>query len=209
MEIDKILKKYRENYCNIFENIYPSKNSTGFTERNLSVNFAKAYEHHYPNAITWYEFQFGEKNNLHYDAVIINPLHKEIVIIESKRFSALFKKVEEVGADIERIRDFDTKYFAEFADRIPNLKEYAVVGVILADVWAKGKNKIAIKQAFEKSVFIQSYHPKLFAEQDAWFINGQYFCENFMNVKPSPAYNNVCIREQYHLVGMIWDVKRK
>ena len=95
MEIDKVLQRYKENYCRIFEKIYPSHGSTGFTERNLSANFAKAYESISPDAVTWYEVQFGQKNNLHYDTMIINPTKKEIVIVESKRLSHVKKKVGE------------------------------------------------------------------------------------------------------------------
>jgi len=39
-----VFENYRYNYQRIFSILYPSKNSTGFTERNLSVNFANAYE---------------------------------------------------------------------------------------------------------------------------------------------------------------------
>ncbi len=210
MEIERILQQYKKNYFRIFESIYPSKGSTGFTERNLSVNFAKAYEQIYPQAFTWYEFQFGKNNNLHYDAIIINPEDREIVVIESKRFSELFKKVKEVGEDIERIRAFSTDYFEEFVDRIPNLKEYTVVGVILADVWAKGKNKIAISKAFMESSFIRDNWQHFYEmdEEESWFFNGQHFNIDFIDLKPSPVYTNDCIREQYHLVGLIWDVNK-
>ena len=211
MEIERILQQYKKNYFRIFESIYPSKGSTGFTERNLSVNFAKAYEQIYPQAFTWYEFQFGKNNNLHYDAIIINPEDREIVVIESKRFSELFKKVREVGEDIERIRAFSTDYFEEFVDRIPNLKEYTVVGVILADVWAKGKNKITISEAFKNSSFIQyvRQHFCKIDEEESWFFNGQHFNIDFIDVKPSLVYPNDCIREQYHLVGLIWNVNKE
>jgi hypothetical protein len=211
METEKILQQYKQNYCRIFESIYPSKNNTGFTERNLSVNFAKAYEQIYPQAFTWYEFQFGHNNNLHYDAIIINPENREIVVVESKRFSELFKKVREVGQDIERIRAFSTNYFEEFVGRIPNLKEYTVVGVILADVWAKGKNKITISEAFKNSSFIQyvRQHFCKIDEEESWFFNGQHFNIDFIDVKPSLVYPNDCIREQYHLVGLIWNVNKE
>lgn len=211
MEIERILQQYKQNYCRILESIYPSKNNTGFTERNLSVNFAKAYEQIYPQAFTWYEFQFGQNNNLHYDAIIINPEDREIVVVESKRFSELFKKVREVGEDIERIRSFSTKYFGEFVDRIPNLKEYTVVGVILADVWAKGKNKIAISKGFMDSSFIRDnwQHFYEMVEEESWFFNGRYFNIDFTDVKPSPVYSNECIREKYHLVGMVWNVNKE
>ena len=67
-----VFSEFRQNYIDILNVLYPSKNSTGFTERNLSVNFAKAYEQIVPTAHTWYEFQFGTKNNLHFDAIIVD-----------------------------------------------------------------------------------------------------------------------------------------
>ena len=42
--LSDVFGSYRYNYQRIFSLLYPSKNSTGFTERNLSVNFAHAYE---------------------------------------------------------------------------------------------------------------------------------------------------------------------
>lgn len=83
-----VFENYRYNYQRIFSILYPSKNSTGFTERNLSVNFANAYERINPSAITWFEFQFGENNNLHYDAVIIDPEKQKA---SSDRIKTVFK----------------------------------------------------------------------------------------------------------------------
>ena len=86
-----VFENYRYNYQRIFSLLYPSKNSTGFTERNLSVNFANAYERINPSAITWFEFQFGENNNLHYDAVIIDTENKRLLLIELLMISIEFK----------------------------------------------------------------------------------------------------------------------
>ena len=208
MEIEKVLKQYKENYCHIFENIYPSKGSTGFTERNLSVNFAKAYESIHKDAITWYEFQFGKKNNLHYDAIIINPAQKEIVIVESKRFSNTEKKVKEVGEDVNRICEFQTTYFHEFTDRIPVLEEYSVVGVILADVWTEGAEKLRLKQSFENKTFLYDYQDKLLLSECSisWFIKGRYFCANFADIKVPAVREKNTIPTNYYLLGIIWDV---
>ena len=206
MEIAKVLQQYKENYRRIFERIYPSKNGTGFTERNLSVNFAKAYEHIYDDAITWYEFQFGAKNNLHYDAIIINPKNKETVVIESKRFSHVHKKIREVGDDIERIRKFKTEYFKEFIDRISDLREYSVKGVILTDVWTETPLKTDIKETFCNAIFGPRYLSGIFAD-DSWFANGHYFCEDFADCKVSTVRANNTIPKNYYLLGMIWDVK--
>ncbi len=77
-KFEKIFENYKKRYESILDVLYPAKNSTGFTERNLSVNFANAYVQDHPGSVTWYEFQFGEKNNLHLDAIIVNKEQKEI-----------------------------------------------------------------------------------------------------------------------------------
>lgn len=209
MEIEKILKQYKKNYSRIFESIYPSKNSTGFTERNLSVNFAKAYEQMYPQAFTWYEFQFGQNNNLHYDAIIINPQKKELIIIESKRFDKLPKKINEVYEDINRINSFRTSYFAEFAERIPSLANYAIKGVILADVWTGTESKTKINESFQNRTFIENYFSDLYKIQASWFFNGYYFNLDFSTIKSSPVRDNRYIRDTYHLLGIVWDVNKE
>lgn len=109
-----VFENYRYNYQRIFSLLYPSKNSTGFTERNLSVNFANAYERINPSAITWFEFQFGENNNLHYDAVIIDTENKRLLLIESKRFSNPHTKIASIANDIDRIQNVKINYLHDF-----------------------------------------------------------------------------------------------
>ena len=209
MEIDKVLQRYKENYCRIFEKIYPSHGGTGFTERNLSVNFAKAYESVYPDAITWYEFQFGKRNSQHYDAIIVDPENKKLIVIESKRFTNTEKKIESVGNDIERIREFEeATYLYEFNKRIPDLQDYSVVGVILADVWTEGSEKPKIKQSFENETFLQDYRENLSLGEhpDSWFLEGQYFCKGFSDINTPNLERGNTIPTNYYLVGMIWNV---
>lgn len=88
-----VFEKYKKNYDRIFKVIYPAKNSTGFPERNLSVNFAKAYENVFDNTVTWYELQFGIKNNRHIDAVIIDIKNKRIIFINQKDLAIHQKKL--------------------------------------------------------------------------------------------------------------------
>ena len=154
--LDDVFGIYQNNYIKIFGLLYPSKNSTGFTERNLSVNFAKAYESMNPSSATWYEFQFGDKNNLHYDAIIINPKGKEILIIESKRFSNVAKKTSEIKSDIDRINLSLSKYLHEF-DRVENNKGYSIIGVILADVWDENSAKHSILESYKNKSFVEDY----------------------------------------------------
>jgi hypothetical protein len=42
-QFNEIFDTYQKRYESILAILYPAKNNTGFTERNLSVNFANAY----------------------------------------------------------------------------------------------------------------------------------------------------------------------
>ena len=154
-----IFRKYKEKYIKVFDLLYPSKGSTGFTERNQSVNFSKAMEELYPSAITWFEFQFGTENNKHIDAVIINPELKTIFVIEAKRFNLVKRKIKSIGEDIVRINSLSTDFAKELADRIPNFAEYKLQGIILADVWTEVNRKTEVKEAFENKDFLEKYLP--------------------------------------------------
>ena len=60
-ERKELFDAYVAQYNNVLSRMgYPAKNSTGFTERNLSVNFSKVYEKKNPEAVSWFEFQSGE-----------------------------------------------------------------------------------------------------------------------------------------------------
>ena len=190
-----IFDEYKKYYECIFDVFYPSKNSTGFTERNLSVNFSKAYEKLNPKAITWFEFQFGEKNNLHYDALIINRETKELFLIESKRFSNLDKKVNEVQNDIIRIKEAITIYNSDFESRIPQFNDYTIYGIILTDVWTESKGKIAIKESFENEVFTEKYFSHKLPEI-------AYFTQSFN--KPNPYIQTL---KNYYLTSFVWKVR--
>ena len=75
-EISKVIDKYYDFYYKIFDSIYPAHNSTGFTERNQTVNFSKAIESLYDDVISWFEYPVGD--NKHIDAIIINKGLKEV-----------------------------------------------------------------------------------------------------------------------------------
>lgn len=116
--------------------------SAGFTERNLSVNFSKAYEHSAAtlkqDIVVWFEFQISgksRKNDNHIDGVIINYSTKEIFMVESKRFSNPRQKKVEILEDMERL-DADDIY-STFNGRIAHIEEYVIYGCILTDVWSE------------------------------------------------------------------------
>lgn len=202
-KFEKLFTAYRDNYVRIFNLLYPAKNSTGFTERNLSVNFAKAYEAMHPSAITWYEFQFGENNDLHYDAIIIDPVEKEILLIESKRFNKK-SKINEVKKDIHRINKIGSSAPAdkeEFSGRIDNLSEYTIYGVILADVWVKEKSttKRKIWEAFQNQTFLDVYCTDLSPEDKERLTDRVCFARDFADVAYSKSIQN-----KYRVLALVW-----
>ena len=172
IDFDRVFKVYEACYNHILGTslFYPALNGTGFQERNLSVNFAKAYQSICSSAICWFEFQFGDKNNQHYDALIIDPENKVILLVESKRFSTISGKVKEVKEDVERILAFEKDSNNQFSCRISDLHLYTIYGVILADVWTISDNrkypgKVKLKESFDNQAFADVYLQKEYTEQ--------------------------------------------
>lgn len=158
--VEEVFSKYFGMYNHIFEKLYPAKNSTGFPERNLSVNFSKAMEQvaesRNQDCFTWYELQFGKKNNLHYDAVIFNMAEKKAYIVESKRFTNI-SKIKDVADDVERI---DPLRVNDDQNRI-DLKGFSFYGMILADVWTENNSKRNILKSFVDKNFFDKYEKTL------------------------------------------------
>ncbi|MBE5825200.1 MAG: hypothetical protein IJ683_01820 [Butyrivibrio sp.] len=207
----RIFNEYEKIYVGILSNMYPAKNSTGFPERNLSVNFAKAYERISQSkgnaAYTWYEFQFGTENNLHVDAVIVNPAEQELLIIESKRYSNPTSKMKEVGEDIERIQSFLSEIEAENRNGIIriNATDYKkAYGVILADVWTETLLKGEICDSYlngmlepdSPKAFLNKYRDGLGIEFVPTGVN--YFASNLSEIEDTKKYN---------LVSFMWELK--
>lgn len=201
--LELVFSAYGSIYTHILENIYPAKNSTGFPERNLSVNFSKAYERialeKGDNAYSWFEFQFGAMNSFHVDAVIINDTLQEIYIIESKRYSNPTAKMREVGEDIDRIYDFIEELKKENLNEIIRIdlsKFEHYYGIILADVWTETPLKKDILKAYEMGNFLDSFKKQIGNKHDLKEV--QYFIQNFDYIK------NV---NKYHLISLCWEIR--
>lgn len=157
----EVLKAYQRNYEKILNIFYPSKKSTGFTERNLTVNFSKAYEA-VAGAVgdvccSWFELPVNVNGKDHVDVIIINITQKEILLIEAKRYMDLQKKVLEVIEDTERINTID--WIRELTDERSNggerpvlqyIEDYKIFGVILADLWIEKENQQVIYELYQK-----------------------------------------------------------
>ncbi|MCM1523475.1 MAG: hypothetical protein NC120_03360 [Ruminococcus sp.] len=210
MDIDRqdaVFKRYGSIYETILSNVYPAKNSTGFPERNLSVNFSKAYEASAriadETAFSWFELQFGENNRFHADAVIINKTVGDMLIVESKRFSDPAKKIKEIAEDIERIHDLITELKSENDCgilRIDMSKINRCYGVILADVWTETQLKKDILDSYSSGV----QDP----ESEVSFLNK--FCGDFIQDRKfsNLSYNVYNVKEirSYNLVSFLWQV---
>ena len=190
----EIFDEYGNIYRKILEKIYPSQGNTGFAERNLSVNFSKAYEKIFPNAVSWFEFQFDKKK--HVDAVIVNEDSQEIFVIESKRYSVQ-SKITAVGRDIDRIKFFLDKLKKETRIDLNKIKKF--YGVILADVWTEGKLKPKI---------LQSYRDKNFLTVFKDFINFEskiYILE--YNVQDIETIKKYFLEPKYALLSIWFELK--
>lgn len=212
----EVFEYYREIYKTILSNIYPAKHSTGFPERNLSVNFSKAYETVAANAgetaVSWFEMQFGEKNNLHVDAVIINETVGDMLILESKRFNSPLKKAKQIVKDINRIYDFVLELQNENKQkkdiiRIDLSKINHCYGIILADVWTETDIKKDILRSYiagledpcSKESFLNKYCINDFPDRE--FSDLAY---DVCNMKDTFVrdYNY----NKYNLVSFIWKI---
>lgn len=198
-----VFENYRNNYKLIFSLLYPSKNSTGFTERNLSVNFSKAYERINPSAITWFEFQFGEKNNLHYDAVIIDPKNKRLFLVESKRFSLPQKKIASIATDIDRIQNVKSNYLNDFVSRVSDVLTYQIFGVILADVWTEKPKKKQIYKSYVAKTFINDFLEDCLIKYPS-LRNATYYVGDFDDLPCDAPKRDVL--QTYHLVSFAWEI---
>jgi len=208
----QIVEQYKARYESILKGFYPAKNSTGFPERNLSVNYAAAYEKVCPeNVIVWYEFQFGENNRKHIDCIIIDKANRCILFVESKRFSNLPKKINEVLDDIDRINSLPGELQREETlllekghpekVRISNFSGYDCYGVILADVWLETDEKKNVYESFLKEVFPRGYSQ---SEDVFKLVKPDYFTVSFEN---SVDIASEAIRDTYKLLGLEWQIK--
>ncbi len=204
--IDKIFATYADLYQSILSDFYPSKGSTGFAERNLSVNWSKAAEIvcGRENVISWFEYQFSDANNKHIDALVWDRPGENLYLIESKRFSNPVSKTREIGDDIVRLQDLYEEILREKRLDISKVKH--CYGVILADVWPKKEQKRCKKrkilESYENCSFLtgnicnfsESAQQRL---KEYTFPELKYYHKTFDEVSQA---------ERYALVSLSWRI---
>ena len=201
---------YKEYYVEILKCIWPSIDSNGFQERNLTVNFTNAYKEIAKKkdntVIVWFEFQCGESGNKHVDALLMNTTSKEIFIIEAKRYNNVNQKVKSVAWDVKRIQEFfyDKSIFIE---RLGDISYYKFYGMILADVWCETKSKIDIAQLYsDKEFFEKKLSTINLGSETEFYLTVpefiQYDVQTFINDKIQKSWQDSV--ENYRLVSFWW-----
>jgi len=169
-DMDMIIEKYKSSYIKILKSYYPAHNSTGFTEPNQPINFSKAYESCYTQAITWFEAPTKKPPKGHIDAVIINPNTKEVFLIEAKRFSNPDDAKSKIYKDIKRIVDY--KNITYITEELKGVEQYKFYAVVLADVWLETDSKNDVYDKW-KNCFLDELpndiRNKLNLESCQWF----------------------------------------
>lgn len=188
-EIDRVIENYKSRYLNIFKNYYPAHDGTGFTERNLSVNFASAFESIHSNSFTWYEVPVGESKKEHIDAIIFN--------IESKRFANPRQAVNSINNDISKMTDKANKIL--ITKELANHEEYKYFGVVLADVWTENDFKKKIYNNWSENFFNEFL---LESENCSKLVNRKWEKRDFKN--DEVKYKS--IKDKYNLLMLIGEI---
>ena len=140
MNIEEVISQTAKRYEKILRNYYPSFDSVGFTERNLTFNFCSTFYNMAADdeLIIWQEVPIKNNDDSkkeHFDSLIISRKEKVIYLIEAKRLGYR-GKIESMRTDFDRMKkkwkniniDEDTKTYSKYA-------------IIIADIWIPHTNE--------------------------------------------------------------------
>lgn len=135
--IEIILKRMQVRYSRMLDTYYPSFETTGFTECNLTFNFCHEALCLDENLIVWQEAPLSNKEE-HLDSIIFDDVNKSIYIVEAKRLGAE-GAISSIKNDMDRLEDLSTQWTKiRGVDDcyVPERKNYKKYFVILVDLWA-------------------------------------------------------------------------
>ena len=211
--------RYADIYSRLFESVYPAKNSTGFPERNLTVNFCQAQEQ---EATSLFEMQFGSNNREHMDGVILSDrieTNRTLGLIESKRYKSK-SAVWSVGRDIGRIYRFYYELKRESLSPKTRRIDMSIVGKVigceLADVWIENRFKMDVRDAYKQGFFLDKYKTEIYSGIIAGLqlppkTSAQVASMVYDQVQGSVCYDVKDIMspnwpENYTLVSFFWEI---
>ena len=140
MDINEVINQTAKRYEKILSDYYPSFDSTGFTERNLTFNFCSIFYNmaNDDDLIIWQEVPIKNREvnkKEHFDSLIISRKEKMLYLIEAKRLGDK-NKIDSINADFNRMKN-----------RWMNInineetKTYSKYAIIVADVWIPHNNE--------------------------------------------------------------------
>ncbi|PKH55971.1 hypothetical protein CXF83_12160 [Shewanella sp. Choline-02u-19] len=199
-------------YDFIFDNYYPSHDSTGFMEVNQVHLFIKSLGYLKGDAFAWLEpplKKVGIKYP-HIDGVVFIPSEKSVVFIEAKRIDKPNKKVNEVYRDINRLLIEDNRKHIISKANFEIEKHFIVY---LADLWLEGSHKESIpfwwtsKENHKdmNGVISKRYKEKKTFLESMALINVRWNPENqlihrFKGTKDYPYLKNYCLMCGIHKI---------
>lgn len=134
MNIEEVISLTAKRYEKILRNYYPSFDSVGFTERNLTFNFCSTFYSmaNDDDLIIWQEVPLKNSDDSkkeHFDSLIISRKEKAIYLIEAKRLGYR-GKVKATETDFNRMKK---KWKNINIDK--EMKAYSKYAIIIADIW--------------------------------------------------------------------------
>ena len=153
--IKTVMNRVKTRYEKILEDYYPSYDSIGFTERNLTFNFCSQFEQlwnetslHEKNLVIWQEapIKNGDKKDEHIDSLIIDG--NFVYLVEAKRLNGS-DKIGSIDDDIDRMKKIAAGEYL-LRDLPKNAKFFLIV---LVDFWLprlseNQKSKNELRQLF-------------------------------------------------------------
>ena len=182
MNIEEVISQTAKRYEKILRNYYPSFDSVGFTERNLTFNFCSTFYSmaNDDDLIIWQEVPLKNNDDSkkeHFDSLIISRKQKAIYLIEAKRLGYR-GKVKATETDFDRMKK---KWKNINIDK--EMKAYSKYAIIIADLWIphnderKKKTKESLLSEF-KNIFNKSVQYEVtkkngpLTEKERYFILG-------------------------------------
>lgn len=197
-QIDNILSNYYAEYERIFNVFDFSDNPDRFTEENQTVNFCRAVQSVFPDAVVWYEYPFnGNDYKNRFDAVIYIPACHSLLIVEAKCLRK-DSKYRAMLNDLNRICISDNYTQIKLNGQIDT-----TYGIILADFWYKS-GRHAYKKTLNGWCETTSVE---YTEKEQPFIDFRTNASTYLENRRWDKKDFSAHRENYHLLSLIGKIK--
>ncbi len=205
-----VFNEYCNEYSKIFKYMDPRIEANRFNEENQTVNFCRAIQNVFNDAIVWYEYPWKtkditknkQKNSCYrFDAVVYIPDKKALLVIEAKCLRKK-SKYEAMNKDLERLCGKSTELDNGKKVLINIPKPEKVYAVILADYW-QHPNARAFKttnKEWSKNEKASDIEFKIFKDNvNNWLCNSEW------HISESQKFNDY---KNYYLMAMVGQIEK-